>query len=92
MITREKVENVRGSGLNPAVERVRRGKEQASSSVPKVKAQTDVKSSTSLVEFLPNSEKRQSENPSIRKEGITRILFRICFDRGENLEWRHSGC
>ena len=45
-----------------------------------------------LVEFLPNSEIRQSENPSIRKEGITRILFWICFDRGENLDWRHSGC
>ena len=50
-ITREEVENARGSGLNPAVgsrELRRKGKEPASSSVPKVKAQTDVKSSTSL--------------------------------------------
>ena len=34
-----------------------------------------------LVEDLPNSE-RQSENPSIRKESITRNLSWICFDRG----------
>ena len=47
-ITREEVVNARRSGLKPAAERVRNGKEQTSSSVPKVKAHTDVKSSTSL--------------------------------------------
>ena len=47
-IVQEKVGNARGSGLKPAHERVRKGNEQASSSVPKVKAQTDVTSSTSL--------------------------------------------
>ena len=50
-MTREEVENARRCGLKPAVgnrEHRRKGKEQASSSVPKVKAQTDVKSSTSL--------------------------------------------
>ena len=45
---REKVENARGSGLKPANERVRKGNEQTSSSVPKVRARTDVTSSTSL--------------------------------------------
>ena len=38
-----------------------------------------------LVEYLPNSERRQSDNSSIRKESITRNLSRLCFDRGENL-------
>ena len=48
--TAEEVGNARGSGLNPAVkndEQRRKGKEQASSSVPTGKGQTDVKSSTS---------------------------------------------
>ena len=43
-----KLENARGSGLKPANERVREGNEQAYSSVPEVKARTDVRSSTSL--------------------------------------------
>ena len=50
-MSREEVENARGSGLKPAVGNREHGgkdKEQASSSVPNVKAQTDVKSSTSL--------------------------------------------
>ena len=38
----------RGSGLKPANDRVRKGNEQTSSSVPEVRAQTDVTSSTSL--------------------------------------------
>ena len=42
------MENSRGSALKPANERVRKGNEQTSSSVPKVRARTDVKSSTSL--------------------------------------------
>ena len=48
--TAEEVVNARVSGLKPAVnnERRRKGKEQASSSVPTGKGQTDVKSSTSL--------------------------------------------
>ena len=47
-IVQEKVENARGSGLKPANEWVRKGNEKTSSSEPKVKAQTDVTSSTSL--------------------------------------------
>ena len=47
--------------------------------------------SVSLVEYLPDSE-RQSKNSSIRKEGITRNLPRIYFDREGNLEGRHSDC
>ena len=42
------LESARGSGLKPANERVRKGSEQTSSSVPEVRARTDVKSSTSL--------------------------------------------
>ena len=43
--------NAKGCGLKPAVNNEQRakGKEQASSSVPTGKGQTDVKSSTSLV-------------------------------------------
>ena len=41
------MESARGSCLKPANERVREGNEQTSSSVPEVKEQTDVKSSTS---------------------------------------------
>ena len=33
-----------------------------------------------LVEYLPNFRERQCENSSIRKEGITRNLSRICLD------------
>ena len=46
--TAEEVENARGSGLKPDVnnEHGRKGKEQASSSVPTGKGQTDEKSST----------------------------------------------
>ena len=58
---REKVENARGSGLKPAIERVSKGKEQASSSARNVKAQTDVKSSTRL-EASPAT---RAETPSI---------------------------
>ena len=47
-IVPEKEENARGPGRKPANERVRKGNEQASSSVPKVKARTDVTSSTIL--------------------------------------------
>ena len=43
-----------------------------------------------LVSQLPRE--RQTENSSTRKEGITRNLPRICFDRGVNLEMRHSDC
>ena len=40
----------------------------------------------------PKLRERQSENSSIRKENITRKLSRLCFDRGVNLERRHSDC
>ena len=48
--TAEEVGNARGSGLKPAVnnEPRRKGKDQASSSVPTERGQTDVKSSKSL--------------------------------------------
>ena len=46
-ITVEEVENARGSGLKPAAERARKNKEQASSSVPTGKGQTDDKRSQS---------------------------------------------
>ena len=42
------VESARGSGLKPANEGVREGKEQTSFSVLKVRARTDIKNSTSL--------------------------------------------
>ena len=45
-----------------------------------------------LVEYLPSLRERQSENSSIRKESIARNLPWMCFDRGENLEGRHSDC
>ena len=35
---------------------------------------------------------RDSENSSIRNESITRNFSRLCFDRGVNLERRHSDC
>ena len=35
---------------------------------------------------------RSSEKSSIRKESVRRNLSRICFDRGEKLEGRHSDC
>ena len=34
----------------------------------------------------------KSKNPSIRKESITRNFHRLCFDRGVNLEGRHTDC
>ena len=40
----------------------------------------------------PNLRERQSENSSIRNESITMNLSRLCVDRGENLERRHSDC
>ena len=40
----------------------------------------------------PKLRERQIENSSIRKESITRNLFWISFDRGRNLERRHSDC
>ena len=40
----------------------------------------------------PKLRDRRSENPSIRIESITRNLSRTCFDRGSNLEGRHSDC
>ena len=40
----------------------------------------------------PKLRERHSENPSIRKESITRYFYWICFHRGVNLEGRQSDC
>ena len=40
----------------------------------------------------PNLRERQTENSSIREESIIRNFDWMCFDRGENLEGRHSDC
>ena len=40
----------------------------------------------------PKLRERQSENPWIRKESISRNLSMICFDHGRNLESIHSVC
>ena len=44
------------------------------------------------VEYLPNSERDKSKNPSIREESMIRNLSGLCFNRGRNMEGRHFDC